>query len=414
MFTLRYHLSDGARTSRELRDVSGVSRDTVAKAYEREQQNVLRLGRARATRYAARRALSGLESDTFPVFRVDEMGALNRAGELVTLEASESVWLPDETIIDGLPPEMHDIAPRGFLGRAFAKRHEDLGLPADVTDWSDNHTMIALSRRGEDLPGNLLLGEESFQRFQTLSVQPKTVEDFRVLADAAVAGEHVGSSAGGEQPKFTAFVDGQHRIVKFAANTTDNARRWQDLLLLEHTALQTLREAGIDVANTEVVDADGLRCLLVDRFDRIGTTGRRAVITLAAVGTHIAGSWTDSVEPMLAAGELSQDDFRKIALLDAYGALIGNTDRHHRNLCLFPADGPYQVAPAFDQLPMAYAPPASGNLRNAAVGLPHPTVNTFDVWEAATELAKHFWRRASELPLAESMRLIANEHAARW
>ncbi len=404
---------NGARQARELVEALGVSRVTLMKAYEREADQVLRFGRARRTRYAARRILTGSDTDEFPVFRVDEAGSLGPAGELVTLEATESVWLPDDTIIDGLPPEMHDAAPKGFLGRSYARHHADLGLPDDVTNWSNNHILIALSRRGEDLPGNLLIGRESFDRFQQLQHEVHTVDDFRRLSDAAIAGEHGGSSAGGEQPKFTVFTDGHHRIVKFATDASDNARRWQDLLLLEHVALQTLQNAGIDAAQTDLVDMDGLRCLVVDRFDRVGETGRRQVVTLTAASENVAGSWTDSAEEMHRRGELSDDGLHRIALLDAFGSLIANTDRHHYNVSLYPTDSGYEVAPAFDQLPMAYAPPASGNLRNDAIRQPHAAANTFGVWDEARGIAAEFWRRAEDQQLSESMRRIVRAHRRR-
>ncbi len=413
MLKIRPYLLGGALSSRELLDATGASRETLANAYRREARQVLRFGRARATRYAARQNLRGLSTDEFPVFRVDEGGVIRPAGQLVTLVATESVWLPDLTVIDGLPPEMHDIAPHGFLGRSFARHHASLGLPDDVRQWSDNHVLIALSRRGEDLPGNLLVGKESFGRFQELGHEARTAQDFQMLGNNAIAGEYAGSSAGGEQPKFTAFVNGQHRIVKFATDTTDNARRWQDLLLLEHLALQTLRDAGIDAAQTELIDIGGLRCLVVDRFDRVGEKGRRQVLTLEAASESVGGTWTDSAEEMHRRGELSEKGLHRIAMLDAFGALIANTDRHHHNVLLFPTDRAYNVAPAFDQLPMAYAPPASGNLRNVAIREPHATVNTLQVWDEAYALARAYWHRAAEQPLSDSMAVIAREHASR-
>ena len=223
----------------------------------------------------------------------------------------------------------------------------------------------------------------------------------------------MGSSAGGEQPKFTAFFDGEHRIVKFATDATDNARRWQDLLLLEHIALRTLRDAGIDAAQTEVLNIDGLRCLVVDRFDRVGEMGRQRVMTLVAASENVDGSWTHSAEQMHRHGELSDEGLHRIALLEAFGALIANTDRHHYNVALFPTDGGFDVAPAFDQLPTAYAPPASGNLRNNAVQQAHAAVNTLQVWDEATALARDFWNRAAGQELSDSMKAIAQEHAGR-
>jgi hypothetical protein len=413
MSELRPYLMNGARHAGELAEALGGDRVALKRAYEREAHQFLRLGRARATRYAARQNLTGLDTDEFRVFRVDGAGGIEPAGTLVTLAATESVWLPDENIIDGLPPEMHDIAPRGFLGRSYTQHHGDLGLPEDVTNWSDNHILIALSRRGEDLLGNLVVGRESFDRFQNLQHETHTANDFPALSDAAIAGEHVGSSAGGEQPKFTAYVDGQHRIVKFATDATDNARRWQDLLTLEYVAMQTLRDAEIEAAETALLNINGLRCLIINRFDRIGEMGRRAVMSLAAASEQVDGTWTDAAEGMQRRGELSDESLHRIALLDAFGALIANTDRHQYNVSLFPAEGRYSVAPAFDQLPMAYAPPASGNLRNSAIAAPRPAVNTLAIWGEAQELAAEFWRQASEQQLSDSMRAIVREHASR-
>jgi len=413
MLEIRPYLMGGALRSRELLVASGVTRETLANAYRREARQVLRFGQARATCYAARQNLPGLDTDEFPIFRVDERGDIRRDGQLVTLVATESVWLPDPTVIDGLPPEMHDVAPKGFLGRSYARHHADLGFPDDVTNWSDNHILVALSRRGEDFPGNLIIGRESFDRFQKLRHEVHTENDYPRLSRDAIAGEHVGSSAGGEQPKFTAYVDGQHRIIKFATDATDNARRWQDLLALEHVALQTLRDAGIDAAATELLDIDGLRCLIVDRFDRIGEFGRRAVMTLAAASANVNGSWADSAEEMHERGEIDDAGLHRIALLDAYGAQIANSDRHHHNVSLFPTQTGHDVAPAFDQLPMSYAPPASGNLRNEAIRQPHAAVNTLDVWDEARGYANEFWQRANELQLSDSMQAIVREHADR-
>ncbi|GAB4114501.1 MAG: type II toxin-antitoxin system HipA family toxin YjjJ [Wenzhouxiangellaceae bacterium] len=421
MIQLRPHLMNGARQAGDLTRSLGISRVTLMHAYERESTSILKFGRARRSSYAARKTYTGLDTDSFPVFRVDESGDLHRAGELVTLEAAESIWLPDDTIIDGLPPAMHDMAPQGFLGRSFTRQHVDLALPNDFAGWSDRHVLLALSRRGEDLAGNLLMGRESFDRWQNLHHAVHTAEDFQQLAEAALAGEHAGSSAGGDQPKFTAYVSGKHRIVKFATEASDNARRWQDLLLLEHHALLTLRDAGIAVANTDIVELPGLRCLMVDRFDRVGLRGRRAVMSLAAAGQGIgqgidqgsAGSWTDTAEKMHRRGELSGSCLRRLALLEAYGALIANNDRHHHNVLLYPSAHGYELAPAFDQLPMAYAPPASGNLINVTIAPPRASVNTLEVWDEAHRLANEFWRRATTLKLSRPMAEIAREHARR-
>ena len=130
--------------------------------------DVVRIGRGRATRYALRQQWPDLDSSRFPLFRITGTGAAVSAGELITLAARQSVWMPAGRVSDGLPIELVDARPSGFLGRHFAATHADLRLPPRLTDWSDHHILIAMSRRGEDLPGNLIVGEESFARWQAL------------------------------------------------------------------------------------------------------------------------------------------------------------------------------------------------------------------------------------------------------
>jgi hypothetical protein len=413
MIEIRPQLLNGPRRAGELAESLGITRAGLLHAYRREASSILRFGRARNTRYAAREKLPGLATDEFPVFRVDDDGKIAAAGSLITLASRQSIWLPNEAVVDGLPSEMHDIAPQGFLGRSFARRHADLGLPDDVSHWSDPHVLIAISRRGEDLPGNLVVGRDSFDRFQRLTFENRKTDDFPALAEAAIAGEHVGSSAGGERPKFTCLFEGRHRIVKFATNETDNARRWQDLLTLEHLALETLCDAGIATATTRLVEAGKLRCLIVDRFDRIGMRGRLSVLTLGAASERVGGSWTDAAQALAERNLLRREDLHRVALLDAFGALIANTDRHHHNVLLFSERGSYTLAPAFDQLPMAYAPPASGHFRNTPIEEPVPTVNTLAAWDRAREIATRFWRKAAEADLSESIRGVVEAHATR-
>ncbi|MEQ1560044.1 MAG: hypothetical protein ABL933_14050 [Methyloglobulus sp.] len=83
----------------------------------------------------------------------------------------------------------------------------------------------------------------------------------------AARGETPGSSAGGEQPKFTAYAmtpDGdRHVIVKFSELEDGSvSERWRDLLLAENLLLETLREGGIPAAKTQIIDHGGQRAFL--------------------------------------------------------------------------------------------------------------------------------------------------------
>ncbi|MCR4373245.1 MAG: HipA domain-containing protein, partial [Acidobacteria bacterium] len=235
--------------------------------------------------------------------------------------------------------------------------HPDLRLPARLVDWSDHHILLAMSRRGEDLPGNLVVGDESFARWQALDIPVSTRGDYPELAEATIAGHPPGSSAGGERPKFGAFVDGRHVLVKFAARGGGGggggdavARRWCDLLVLEALALHVVSAHGVPAARTSIIDG-GSHCFLEsERFDRVGIRGRVAVLSLAAVQDDPADPWARAAVLLMDAGRLSTEDARRLQWLDAFGALIGNTDRHPYNVIFFADGATLRLAPAFDQV----------------------------------------------------------------
>src|SRR5207253_10470286 len=169
----------------------------------------------------------------------------------------------------------------------------DLRLPPRLTDWSDHHILLAMSRRGEDLPGNFVIGEESFARWQVLEPVSRSRDDYPALAQATIAGHPPGSSAGGERPKFGALIGNQHMLVKFAGRGGVGdmaARRWCDLLILEGIALHVAASHGIPTANTNVIETPDYWFLESERFDRLGVRGRAAVIILSSFHENLVDS----------------------------------------------------------------------------------------------------------------------------
>lgn len=361
--------------------------------------DVIRLGRGRATRYAWRQPWPTLEASRFPVFRIDENGAAGSAGELITLAARQTVWMPQGEVSNGLPIALADARPSGFLGRHFAAVHADLRLPARLSDWSDHHILTAMSRRGEDLPGDLIIGDESFARWQAIQISGCTPSDYPELAVATIAGHPPGSSAGGERPKFGALVEGRHMLVKFAARGGPDegvARRWCDLLVLEALALDVVSSAGIAAARTSIVDMPSHCFLESERFDRAGVRGRVSVLSLAAVHDDAADAWARAATLLRDAGRVTRDDARRLCWLDAFGALIGNTDRHQYNIVFFSEGPSLRLAPAFDQVSTIYAPLADGHVPSRPLSLPYASGDTLEVWDEARAAAREYWRRAGD------------------
>jgi len=389
----------GVLGAADLRQRLGVSPATLMRGLRQVGASVIRVGRGRASRYGLRQTWPLLDDSRFPLFRVDEAGTARPDGELFTLAARQSVWMPEGTVSSGLPLELADARPAGFLGRHFAALHADLRLPDRLMDWSDHHILLAMSRRGEDLPGNLLVGDESFARWQALDTTGTARDEYPALAAAAMAGHPPGSSAGGERPKFGVLVDGRHRLVKFAARGGPGdvvARRWCDLLLLEAHALSVVSAHGMAGANTRIVETPTHCFLESERFDRVGVRGRVAVLSLAAVHDDAADSWARAAVVLRQAGRISPEDARRLQWLDAFGAFIANTDRHQFNINFF-ADGPsLRLAPAFDQVSMLYSPAADGQLPTRPFALPPATADTLEVWDAARAAAREFWQRSRE------------------
>jgi len=107
------------------------------------------------------------------------------------------------------------------------------------------------------------------------------------------------------------------------------------------------------------------------------------------------------------AGRLSDEDARRLCWLDAFGALIANTDRHQYNVLFFAEGSRLRLAPAFDQVSVLYAPTGDGQVPPREFMLPHPAANTLDVWESARDAARQFWTQGSEdMRLSDDARLF--------
>jgi hypothetical protein len=408
-------LSRGVLHASDLRERLGVSRATLMRMVREGGPDVIRIGRGPATQYALRQPWANLDRSRFPMVRVTEAGTPIPAGDLLTLAARQSVWLPRGRVSDGLPIELVDARPSGFLGRHFPSMYADLRLPPRLADWSDHHILIAMSRRGEDLPGNLIVGEESFARWQALEIVPRNHNEYPRFAEATIAGHPPGSSAGGERPKFGVLVEGRHVLVKFAAagGAADRvARRWCDLIVLEGLALEVVRSRGIATARTNVIETPSHWFLESERFDRAGVRGRIAVLSLAAVHDDLADSWASAARSLREAGRISEEDARRLRWLDAFGALIANTDRHQYNILFFTEGSTLRLAPAFDQVSMLYAPTADGQVPPRAFAVPKMTSDRLDVWDEARDAAHQLWAKGSDDPrLSDDARFFCASNA---
>jgi hypothetical protein len=388
----------------------------VSRLIQEAGPRICRFGRSVATRYALPREIAGLGRQ-LPVFRVNEQGQASKHGVLSFIEPN-GCWLERESgdgqWFSGLPPFVEDMRPQGYMGRGFPARFPDLRLPERIRDWSDDHQLIALAMRGEDCIGNLIVGEESLNRFLATRPQPCARGDYPNLAKGALEGQP-GSSAGGEHPKFAISSGSHHLLVKFAGGDGSAAERWRDLLICEHLALDLLRDAGIAAPDSEWFDLDGVRYLEVDRFDRVGKHGRRGVVSLSAIHAyHLGGyidNWSRAAQQIMSEPSLRMEAEQadRMIWLDTFGLLIGNTDRHFGNFSFFAEEAQELTltpAPVYDMLPMIFAP-ADANLVERRFAPQPPTALNLHLWrDAATHAAEYWSRLVEEVELSAGFRKI--------
>ena len=410
---LRQH--GGVASSAELQKALGTSQPSMSRALAPLVQSgqVQKVGAARSQRYVLPRHVERVGREV-PIMRVDAMGQVSPFARMVLL-AGGDVWVDEADGVSqrhsGLPWFLHDMRPQGFMGRTFAQNHPELQLGSDPSRWSDDDMLRALVLYGDDLPGNLIVGDAAFQRFHSLAERASTAasfEDYPHLAERAMQGSLGGSSAGGEQPKFCTLTAGRAVLVKFSPpGDSPQEQRLRDLLVCEHLAIQTLLNAGIPAAKTQIFTGAGRVFLESERFDRMSTDhaiGRIGMVSLSVYDAEYVGqeeNWAATASRMAARGLLSAKDAAHLTFLEAYGLLIANTDRHYGNISLLlqgtKNGGDWVLSPTYDMLPMRYAP-VGGELvaRDFATRLLQPTAATLPEWPRAKALARKFWQAAAQ------------------
>ncbi|WP_159015907.1 type II toxin-antitoxin system HipA family toxin YjjJ [Cognatiluteimonas profundi] len=430
---LRTH---GVVTARFLAGRMGISQPTVSRTLALAGDRVLRIGQARSSRYALTRDIARA-GGRWPLYRVDPDGHAQLLGQLRALHGDgyhfepsgrSSGLLPDsfgDGLFPALPWFLDDQRPQGFLGRAFAHRvAANIGAPDDLARWQPDDLVLALLRHGDDQPGDLVLGEKALHRALQGILHPDAIatdaRDSRYpqLADAALRGEDIGSSAGGEQPKFAITLRQDNGtlspvIVKFSERgDTPAARRWADLLACEHIAGTTLQAFGQPAADSDILQAGGRSFLQSTRFDRTPRLGRRGFVSLAAIDAAFYGhgriDWWRLAPQLQRDGWIDADDASRLAVLGWFGALIANSDMHLGNAALTLSDSrPFALAPAYDMLPMHFRPASTGEIVPRDFIVPLPTPEHRDAWQIAAAIALAFWQRTSGDPgISDAFRRI--------
>ena len=375
------------------------------------------------------------------LYRIDAAGQAHAVATLFrvypagcTLDGSEPLgWPLDADMQDGwfegLPYFLDDMRPQGFLGRHFAQHHAGLlQVSADPKVWSEDDTLHTLALLGSDQPGNYVPGEPALRQWLAHSQQQafplaenQVAAAYQRMAEEAMTQGTVGSSTGGEFPKFTALreVAGKpiHVIVKFSGSDgAPGTVRWSDLLVCEHLALCALAEhLRLEAAVSRIHQAGGRTFLEVERFDRHGRLGRSPVCSWSALNSALfalAGKpWPEGGAALFEQGFINAECLAAVQRLWLFGQLIANTDMHDGNLSFRPG---LELAPVYDMLPMGYAPVRGLELptKDFVPALPLPAER--DAWLAAARAAEHFWVAANgDARISKDFRAICGQNASK-
>lgn len=414
----------GPFSATELAGLVRVNRTTIVRVLRSFGDELVTLGATRATRYLLRQRIRNI-GNRWRIYRIGEDG--RGAEEWAELEAlHERRWrvnwigeppewaglfMEENGLWEGFPFFLGDVRPQGFLGRTIASHiSRALQLPDDVRQWNDEDVLVYQQSAGEDLPGNLVVGDEQGRRALARSadlpggsaVAEGEREEFYPAQALTIARSLPGSSAGGEQPKFLVTLRDdaggfQPVLVKFSAPMDQpTGQRWADLLLCEFHAHQVLAERGMANPGARLLDAGGRRFLEIPRFDRSGPGGRRGVVSLEALAASLVGNlsrnWLEAAEELLRRRVIAEEALVMIQRLQSFGELIGNTDMHLGNLAFFLGDSlPFQITPAYDMLPMLWSPGNQGELIDRLFAPAPPLPALAGPWLEAVGWAEIFW-----------------------
>ena len=413
--TIIEYLMRGPATSKEIQAETGLSQTAVSRQLRGMGDVVVTLPNKRPPKYAmTQNAFGG--GNKFPLVMVDAHGNTVLLAYIRPLVPSGFFVEPatgmPQVLMGGkgsglysdLPYFLYDLCPQGFLGRQIAVdlASQSSDFPSDPRNWNTNHIGRYLISNGDDLPGNFKFGEQALARVRRRPIVT-TEKDYPALADGVMSGVIPGSSAGGEQPKFTTFCGNRsaHVIVKFSPQgNSDVARRWRDILITEYHATEAIHSDHFPAAETRLIEMDGRLFLESQRFDRTGEFGRMPMLSLQSIDAEFAGlgsDWPRVLDALLRKNLVSWQHVFDAECLWWFGRLINNTDMHLGNLSFSIEGGVFRLLPVYDMCSMGFAPKSGGEVLPYRFAPPeYKGVNLGpDAIAGIQNMARNFWARVA-------------------
>jgi len=410
-------LERGPATSKKLQEVTNLSQPAVSNKLRLMGDSVIRIKSGKSPLYAlTKNAFGG--NDKLPLSLVDAYGNTVLAAHIRPLLhggffVESATGMPHlllgerkDGLYDDLPYFLFDMAPQGFIGRQIALEvaDQDPDFPPDPRRWTTNHIGRYLVSNGDDLPGNFKFGEQSLLRLRRKPVS-SSEDDYPSLADSVMNGVIPGSSAGGEQPKFTAYCGERsaHVIVKFSPKGNNElARRWRDILITEFHATEAIHNReNFPATEARLTEKGGRLFLESIRFDRTGEYGRMSMISLQSIDAEFTGlgtGWPQVMNALCKKNLVSEQHLYDAEFLWHFGRLINNTDMHLGNISLAIEGNVFRLLPVYDMCSMGFAPRSGGEV--PSYNFTPPEIKTIYISEGSIPFIKNmahdFWERVSK------------------
>jgi serine/threonine-protein kinase HipA len=268
---------------------------------------------------------------------------------------------------------IRDAGPDSWGQRVIlARRLSHLDTSSDTGDLS---LLTYFLESGSDRIGALDF-QTSPTEYKARAHSEATLDELLNAADRLQAGEALspelemallrGTSIGGARPKAMlndTDTKGIPRplIAKFST-TTDTFH----VVKAEAVAMDLARRVGLNVANTELIQVHGRDVLLVERFDRPGTTGsapgqlgeRRIIVsalTMLGLDERLGHYATYPALADVIRMRFTDPDatLRELFSRIVFNICVSNTDDHARNHSAFWDGTNLQLTPAYDISPQA-------------------------------------------------------------
>lgn len=265
-------------------------------------------------------------------------------------------------------------------GYQFPASSQATGVPLSIDDampdsWGRRLVNYRLNQPSAELGDLVYLLESSSDRIGALDFQASATtyvprEAARVTLDELATAAHRietgqplnpaldaallrGTSIGGARPKALIDAGSRKLIAKFSsANDT------YPVVQGEFVAMELALRVGLDVAPVELTTSLGRQVLLIERFDRTASGGRRRLVsalTILGLTSFPEGryaTYADLTHKIRATFANPTITLRELFGRIAFNMMCGNTDDHGRNHAAFVEDE-LVLTPAYDICPQA-------------------------------------------------------------